>query len=249
MTPLRIPAGNPGAFTGRGNNTYLVGDVLIDAGVGAASHLDALVTALDGRRLAHVVVTHGHSDHASGVPAIRERWPDVRVSKYFPDDIVPGGWSPLVEGDRVDVGSRTLRVLVTPGHAADHICLFDDAMGDLFAGDMVIVGTTVIVPSGAKGGSMRAYLQSLARLRDLDAGRLLPGHGPVIEQPRERIDAIIRHRLEREAQVAACLGAGIVEPAEIVARIYDGIAAALVPFAEQTVIAHIEKLDEDRYAG
>ena len=96
---------------------------------------------------------------------------------------------------------------------------------------------------------MREYLRSLSRLRDLDAGRLLPGHGPVIDQPRDRINAIIQHRLEREAQVAACLRDGIVDPAEIVARIYDGVAAPLLPFAEQTVIAHIEKLDEDRQAG
>jgi glyoxylase-like metal-dependent hydrolase (beta-lactamase superfamily II) len=249
MTPQLIRANNPGAYTGKGNNTFLVGTVLIDAGVGEAAHVAAIATALGGDALSHVVVTHGHSDHASGVPALGERWPDLRRSKHFPDGTVADGWSALNEGDRVDVGERSLRVLVTPGHAADHICLFEEVTGDLFVGDMVIAGTTVLVPSKSKGGSMRAYLQSLARLRDLDAGRLLPGHGPVIERPRDRIDAIIQHRLEREAQVAACVRQGLTEPALIVARIYEGLPALLLPFAEQTVIAHLEKLDEDGYAG
>lgn len=246
MTPRLIPAGNPGAFTGRGNNTYLIGTVLIDAGVGQSAHLDALAAALGDQPLEHLVITHGHSDHAGGVPALRERWPTARVSRHCPDGDVPDQCHHLADGDRVEIGSRALRVLVTPGHAADHICLFDEVMGDLFTGDMVIAGTTVLVPSRAKGGSMRAYLQSLARLRDLDAGRLLPGHGPVIEQPRHRITAVIAHRLEREAQVAGCLKQGVTDPAAIVAKLYDGVPAMLLPFAEQTVIAHIEKLEEDQ---
>ena len=256
VTVQLIPAFNPGALTGRGNNTYLLSNaamgqwgneaILVDAGVGVPAHLDALAAALDGRPLTQIVVTHGHSDHASGVPAIRERWPDARASKHVPDGTAAAGWVPLSDGDRIAIGSRSLRVLVTPGHAADHLCLFDDAAGDLFAGDMVIAGTTVLVPSRAKGGSMRAYLASLARLRDLEASRLLPGHGPVIDRPRDRINAIIEHRLLREAQVLACLADGITEPAAIVARIYEGLPAGLLPFAEQTVIAHLEKIAEDQ---
>ena len=249
MTPQLIQAFNPGTLTGRGNNTYLIGTTLIDAGIGSAEHLDAVGAALDGRALSHVIVTHGHSDHAAGVPAIRARWPGVRVSKHFPDAAVTDLWSPLHERDVVDVGVGTLRVLCTPGHAIDHVCLFDEVHGDLFAGDMVIIGTTVLVPSRSKGGNMRAYLASLARLRDLDAARILPGHGPVIDQPRERINAVIEHRLLREAQVLACLKQGVTDPAVMVAKIYEGLPPTLLPFAEQTVIAHLEKIGEDRQAG
>ena len=264
MTPQLIPAFNPGALTGKGNNTFLLtaeakgqsgkatkgqwadGALLIDAGVGAAAHLDALAAALDGTPLRQVIVTHGHSDHVSGARAIVERWPGVSLKKHFPDGVVAGGWSQLVDDERIAVGERSLRVLITPGHAADHLCLFDEAAGDLFAGDMVIAGTTVLVPPRAKGGSMRAYLSSLARLRDLDAGRLLPGHGPVIDRPRDRINAIIEHRLLREAQVLACLADGVADPATIVARIYEGLPPGLLPFAEQTIIAHLEKIAEDQ---
>lgn len=238
-----IPAHNPGTLTGRGNNTYLIDDVLIDAGVGVAAHIDEVAAALDGRALRLVIVTHGHADHSSGVPALRERWPDLTACKYFPDGEALPGWTIVHDNEQVKVGGHRLRVIATPGHAADHICLFDEGTGDLYAGDMVIAGTTVLVPPRAHGGSMRDYLRSLATLRDLNAERILPGHGPVIAQPRERITAIIEHRLHREAQIVACLAQGLTEPALIVARLYEGLAPALLPFAEQNVIAHLEKID------
>ena len=83
--PLLIPADNPGPLTGRGNNTWLLdGDepTLIDAGVGRPSHVDAVAAALRGRTLTRVLVTHGHVDHASGLPALRARWPDLEAWKW-----------------------------------------------------------------------------------------------------------------------------------------------------------------------
>lgn len=91
MTPLAfpLPAFNPGPLTGDGNITWLVSGrtpVLIDAGTGDSRHLDALDDALGGVRLARVLVTHNHSDHASGAPAIRERTPATRFAKApWPD--------------------------------------------------------------------------------------------------------------------------------------------------------------------
>lgn len=245
MTFRTLLAGNPGPVTGPGNNTYLIETTLIDAGVGHASHIAEIERALNGRPLEHVIITHGHSDHSAGVPAIRERWAHVRVSKWFPHGEVTPGWTALYDDEVVRVGQTELRVIATPGHAADHICLWDEASRDMFVGDMVIAGTTVLVSPRAKGGSVRAYLQSLARMRDFNPARLLPGHGPAIENPSERISAIIEHRLEREAQIAACVARGIAEPSAIVKEIYVGLAPAIVPFAEQTVVAHLEKLEED----
>ena len=74
--PILIPAGNPGAMTWSGNNTWLLNGAeptLIDAGVGKPDHVDAIALALGGRALARVLITHGHVDHASGAPALRSR--------------------------------------------------------------------------------------------------------------------------------------------------------------------------------
>ena len=114
MTPRLIPAGNPGAFTGRGNNTYLIGTVLIDAGVGQSAHLDALAAALGDQPLEHIVITHGHSDHVSGVPSLCERWPAARVHNLVRGVAppYPGAFSSF-EGLEL----RVLRTRLAPGAA------------------------------------------------------------------------------------------------------------------------------------
>ncbi|HSG00562.1 MAG TPA: MBL fold metallo-hydrolase [Vicinamibacterales bacterium] len=243
--PVPIHAGNPGPLTGPGNNTWLIDGAepaLIDAGVGIATHVEALAAHLGSRALARVLVTHGHQDHASGMPALAERWPELIPAKFT----LPGesGWQALAEGDTVETGSVTLTVLHTPGHAPDHVCFWDDETGSLYSGDMVISGTTVMIPAGG-GGSLRAYLQSLERLAALEPHRIYPGHGPVIERPVELIREYIAHRMLRERQVLACLADGITEVEAMVARIYGTLAPPIFRAARQTVEAHLEKIKED----
>src|SRR5262245_47811550 len=96
LTPLLITAGNPGPMTGSGNNTWFLDGAepaLIDAGVGAQAHIDALADALAGRPLSRVFVTHGHMDHASGAPALKDRWPRLELWKLPPTD--SGDWQNL----------------------------------------------------------------------------------------------------------------------------------------------------------
>jgi len=235
-------AANPGPLTGRGNNTWLLdGDVpaLIDAGVGAPDHVDELAGALGGRSLGRVLVTHGHPDHASGVPAIRGRWPSVEAWKW--PAAGESGWLALADGQRLRAGDRDLTVIHTPGHAPDHVCFFDEASGDLYAGDMVVLGTTVMIPAG-RGGDLRAYLTSLERLASLKPLRILPGHGPIIDRPLELIAQYIEHRRQREKQVLLCLADGVTDVDAMVARIYPGLSEALRPAARLTIEAHLEKL-------
>ena len=245
VPPLCLNANNPGAMTGRGNNTWLIDGAeptLIDAGVGDAAHIDAIANALGGRALVRVLVTHGHSDHASGVPSLRERWPNLQACKFQVS--VEPGWISLDDEQNMRAGDSQFAVIHTPGHALDHVCFWNLETRELYAGDLVAKGTTVMIPAG-RGGGLRAYLDSLRRVAALVPQRILPGHGPVIDNPAELIAEFIAHREMREAQVRSCLERGIRDVSPMVAEIYPGLDERLIPAARATIEAHLEKLRED----
>jgi glyoxylase-like metal-dependent hydrolase (beta-lactamase superfamily II) len=244
--PICLLAGNPGPMTGRGTNTWLLdGDepTLVDAGVGEASHVRAVADHLGGRPLARLLLTHNQPDHASGLAALRHVWPDLDACKWP----MPGesGWRRLDDGAVVRAGGRDLVVIHTPGHAPDHVCFYHAPTGDLFGGDMVIDGTTVMIPAG-HGGSLRAYMRSLERLAELRPARIFPGHGTVIDQPLRLIETYLRHRREREAEVIACVEEGLSDADSIVSRLYPGLSDAVRPAARLTIQAHLDKIAEDR---
>ena len=139
-----------------------------------------------------------------------------------------------------------LTALYTPGHAPDHYAFFDEERREVFCGDLVRMGGTVVVP-GSRGGDLRAYLRSLARIRDLEPRRLWPGHGPAIESPEKLIAEYVAHRETRDAQILAALRDGRATPAEIVRVVYPFLPPALLPAAEDSALAHLKKLlDEGR---
>jgi glyoxylase-like metal-dependent hydrolase (beta-lactamase superfamily II) len=240
--PLLLHAGNASEWTGpTGNNTWLLrGRVptLIDAGVGNPAHLDALERALDGMPLALVLVTHEHVDHLSGAPALLDRWPSARIRRF-------GGENGLVDGERIDAGEGTLRVLHTPGHSPDHCCFVAEERAEIFCGDLARAGGTVVIPA-SKGGSLAQYLESLRRVRALRPAKLLPGHGPAIDSPDALIDAYIQHRAERDREILEAVAAGCRTPRDIAQRVYQGLPAGLRKAAEDTVLAHLIKLRDER---
>jgi glyoxylase-like metal-dependent hydrolase (beta-lactamase superfamily II) len=245
--PILLPARNPGPMTGRGNNTWLLDGAeptLVDAGVGVAEHVDEIAGHLAGRPLVRVLVTHGHRDHASGVPALRSRWPDLDVWKWPGDDETPDALLPLTDGQRLAAGDRELSVIHTPGHAPDHVCFRDELAGAIFTGDMVVRGSTVVIPAG-RGGRLTDYLASLEKLAAFRPSRCYPGHGPVIDRPLDLITEYLDHRAMREAQVLDCLAAGLTSVDDMVRRIYPDVTEAIRPFAALTVEAHLEKLREE----
>lgn len=240
MSPILLPAHNASGWTGpTGNNTYLLtGAVptLIDAGVGAAAHVDAISKALDGAALSLVLITHGHPDHASGVPVVARRWPAVKVLQY------PGtGHAPIRAGD------TELTPLHTPGHAPDHVCFLDSATRDVYCGDLVRLGGSIVIPA-SRGGNMGQYLESLRQIRALEPSRLLPGHGGIIDKPTHVLDEYLLHREERGRQVLHALSAEAATPQQIAARVYPDLAPALLDAAGDTVHAHLIYLEEQGMA-
>lgn len=245
----RVLAPNPGPMTLEGTNTWVVGDpavgpvVVVDPGPAVPSHLD-LVLATCGGPVAALVLTHRHDDHAGGAPELARR---AGCGVRAADPALQRGPEGLVAGSTTAVGGGTLTVVATPGHTSDSCSLLlrgDDGAVRLLTGDTVLGrGTTVIA---APDGDLGAYLDSLATLHQLvqteQVAELLPGHGPVVDEPAAWIAHYRRHREERLDQVRSALAAGDRTVEEVVARVYAGIDPAVRPAAEQSVRAQLAHL-------
>ncbi|HEV8278796.1 MAG TPA: MBL fold metallo-hydrolase [Streptosporangiaceae bacterium] len=243
-----VLAPNPSPMTLDGTNTWLVSEsgslsaLVVDPGPGDEGHLRRVsgMVAAAGQRVSKIVLTHGHPDHAEGAAAFAAM---TGAPVLAADPAHRLGGEGLAPGDILTAGGCEVRVVATPGHSADSVCLLLPADGALLTGDTVLGrGTTVI----AGDGSLADYLRSLERLRALaDEARLqvlLPGHGPLLTDPAGTLDYYLAHRRERLAQVTAALAAGDRSLAEIVARVYADVDRSLWPFAEWSVRAQLEYL-------
>jgi glyoxylase-like metal-dependent hydrolase (beta-lactamase superfamily II) len=250
VNPVAIHAFNPGPITGAGNWTWLIpGSVptLIDAGTGDPRHLGAIAQALGGAVLAQVLVTHAHGDHASGAPAIAQQMPHVRFLKMpWPerDAKWPVEYQAIGDDREIPAGDTVLRAIHTPGHAPDHLCFWHAQSRTLFGGDLAVQGSTVWIPTSLQG-DMAEYMASLERVLRLAPARILPAHGATIEQPQRLLQEYVAHRRAREAQVIEALRAGVSDPDAIVERLYRGVKERLLPFARESVIAHLVKLERE----
>jgi glyoxylase-like metal-dependent hydrolase (beta-lactamase superfamily II) len=240
MTHILLPAHNASTWTGpTGDNTYLLPGripTLIDAGVGNGEHIESVARALEGRPLALVLVTHDHSDHVSGVPAIKARWPGVRVRQFGV------GEERIQDDEAIKAGDGAVRAIHTPGHSPDHLCFV--AGEDVFCADLIRAGGTIVIPA-SRGGDLTQYLASLQRVRNLRPSRLFPGHGRAIDDPAKAIDEYVRHRAIREAQIVSALAQGHDTPERIVSVLYSGLPQPLVHAAVESVLAHLIKLRVD----
>jgi glyoxylase-like metal-dependent hydrolase (beta-lactamase superfamily II)/8-oxo-dGTP pyrophosphatase MutT (NUDIX family) len=256
---IRVTANNGSVMTGPGTNTYLVGGgdrnewAVIDPGPLDAAHVQAIVDAAPGP-VRWIFVTHTHKDHSPAAVLLKARsgaqllgrlpehakWQDA---SFVPDRVLAGG-------ERIALDGSTLRVIHTPGHASNHLCYLLEEEKTLFTGDHVMQSSTVVI--NPPDGDMAAYLASLRALASEEGDSLdwlAPGHGFLMAQPRRAFEAIVAHRLRREAKVVAALREfGTADAGALLARVYDDVRPALHPVAMRSLSAHLIKLRSDGIA-
>jgi glyoxylase-like metal-dependent hydrolase (beta-lactamase superfamily II) len=252
----RLVAPNAGVMTGPGTNTYLVGErelAVIDPGPEDAAHVRAIRDAGAGR-IRWILCSHTHLDHASSAVTLQKATgAKIAAMAKAVTGSPPGGEHDvklvldqlLADGDAVELDGCSLRAVHTPGHASNHLCFLLPETGMLFTGDHVMQGSTVVI--GPPDGNMRAYLQSLRRLLELEVAVLAPGHGYLIHDPHAEVERLIEHRLRRESKVRqALLAAGGSAPlATLLPHVYNDVPQALHPIAAKSLQAHLDKLVED----
>ncbi len=249
---------NPGPMTGPGTNTYLLGTgtrpLLLDTGIGKPGYVPLLEQALAEECGTHapgdLIITHVHPDHIGGAADVLRRFGSRQVAKLpWPgkDEHYELELTPLANGSEIKTQGATLRAVHTPGHARDHLCFYLEEERALFTGDLVLGAGTTVIPQD--GGDMALYLESLEQLLELDLDRIYPGHGPMIENPRAKIEAYLQHRRERETQIEQAIRAGGTSVEKIVQTVYRDTPSILHPAAAQSVLSHLLKLERERRAA
>ena len=239
-----VRADNAGPLTLDGTCSYLVGHaslVLIDPGPSDPGHLSRLAEAAGDRPVEAVLLTHAHADHSGlAMAAAREFGSPILASAETLDRTGLDGCA-LVDGQRTSPSSDiTLVSLSTPGHSADHVTFLSEEERWLFTGDLVLgVGSSAIL---YPDGSVSACLASLSRLHALRPSRLLPGHGPPVDDAMGRLAEYRAHRLERERQILQAIESGLESVTEIRAAVYDPLPAGLEWAAEASIAAHLAAL-------
>ncbi len=207
---------------------------------------------MTGGAVEHIVCTHSHPDHSPGAVSLRATTGGVVCGMPPPDDgyqddtYVPDRI--LADGDVITHGDARLRVVHTPGHASNHVCLLLEPSGLLFTGDHLMSGSTVVILP--PDGSMRLYLQSLERLREMPIADLAPGHGSLMPNAMDEIDRVRAHRLLRESKVVAALrerGSGTLD--EILPVVYGDVPRFMHPVAKYSLLAHVAEARGGRQGG
>jgi glyoxylase-like metal-dependent hydrolase (beta-lactamase superfamily II)/8-oxo-dGTP pyrophosphatase MutT (NUDIX family) len=256
--PVRTPTKPPATHT----NCYLIYTsseiLIIDPGSPYEDEQQALAACVDdliaeGRTVREILLTHMHPDHIGGVNALRMHLGEgvtvaahrltaepligvIRVDRFIDDDqVITLNGSPQI----------SLRAMHTPGHARGHLCFYEARTGTLISGDNIVgLGSVLIDPPE---GNMRDYLRSLEHMQAWPTlSVIFGGHGPAIANPYAKIEEYISHRREREQNILQAVREGAATPKEIVARVYTDVSPKAHPIAERAVLAHLEKLVEDK---
>lgn len=256
----RVTVNNPGPFTFRGTNSYLVGRerlAIIDPGPDDDAHLEALLKAIGRQPVSHIFVSHTHRDHsplaarlkeltgatvlaegphrAARALALGELNPlDASADIDFVPDVT------LPDGEVVDGGEWRIGAVLTPGHTANHAAFALEGTGILFSADHVMAWATSIV--APPDGAMADYMASLDKLLQRHDRVFLPGHGGPVRHPAKFMRGLKAHRKMRERAILERVKAGDRTIPQMVAQIYRDTDPRLHGAAGLSVLAHLEDL-------
>ena len=253
----RVIANNPGPFTFHGTGTYILGTgnvAVIDPGPDDEEHIGAILAALDGETISHILVTHTHMDHSPGCRPLQaltgaptyaygphgagKLEQGVQVEEGGDMDFAPDHL--VKHGDIVQGGDWTVECVYTPGHTSNHMCFALQEQKALFTGDHVMGWSTSII--SPPDGDMAAYMQSLELLLERDDAVYWPTHGPSIIDPKTHVRAYIAHRIEREEQILKCIDEGTHGIRDMVPLMYRDTPEFMYPAAARSVLAAMENL-------
>jgi len=254
----RVIADNSGPYTFTGSGTYIIGAgevAVIDPGPDRPQHVDAIMAAVKGETVTHILITHTHIDHCgcahaladrTGAPIfafsahpVREKTLDAPALdegadyRFTPDEKIRHG--EILEGP-----DWRLEAVHTPGHLSNHLCFAMPQQKALFTGDHIMGwATTVVAPPD---GDMTAYIESLDLLLGRDDEIYYPTHGAPIKNPHRFVRAVRTHRLMRDAQIVEQLKKGRTSIKEITKAMYADIDKRLHGAAAMNVLAHLIRL-------
>ncbi len=240
-------------MTLEGTNTWVLVEpgereaIVIDPGPDDASHRGAIIDAVDANganRVGLIVVTHGHADHAQGAAALADQ--AAAPVRAVASANCSKGQQPLTDGEQLRVGGLRLDVVATPGHTADSVCFVIDADAALLTGDTILGrGSTVVA---RPDGGLADYLATLRRLRALTDERqllaVLPGHGPVVDDPAGKLDDYLQHREERLEQVRTAAAQSTTVD-EVLQAVYGDVAPEVQFAARWSLLAQLDYLRDE----
>lgn len=258
MSPLirRVVAHNPNPFTYTGTGTYIVGRgtvAIVDPGPDLPEHIEAVLRAVEGETVSHLIVTHTHRDHSPASRALKERTgaPIVGCAQIPGEDGMPAAeeavdWDYvpdriLREGESVSGPGWTLTAVETPGHTSTHLCFALPEENALFTGDHVMGWSTSVV--APPDGDMAAYMASLRKLMEREDAVYYPTHGAPVENPRPYVRALLNHRKMREGQILKLLADGPMTIPQMVEILYVSTPVYLHKAAGRSVMAHLIDLE------
>jgi glyoxylase-like metal-dependent hydrolase (beta-lactamase superfamily II) len=252
----RMLAPNPSPYTYTGTQTYLVGRgevAVIDPGPDLPAHVDAILAATRGERIAAILCTHTHRDHSPAARALKAATgaPIVGCAPLTLDDDGPradaafdADYRPdrvLADGDTVAGEGWTLEAVATPGHTSNHLCFALRESGALFSGDHIMGWSTTVV--SPPDGDMADYMRSLDNLVGRADRIYYPAHGDPVKEPQRFVSAVAAHRRQRERQILDLLSEQPQEIEDMVGRMYRGLDPRLRGAASRSVLAHLIDLE------